>query len=33
MIQPDDVAAIVAQLVSLPATAEVTDITIRPMRK
>jgi NAD(P)-dependent dehydrogenase (short-subunit alcohol dehydrogenase family) len=33
MLQPDDVAAVVLNALCLPRTAEVTDISIRPMRK
>lgn len=33
LIQPDDVASVVVSALSLPATAEVTDIHIRPMIK
>jgi NADP-dependent 3-hydroxy acid dehydrogenase YdfG len=33
LLQPDDVAAVVLQALFLPPTAEVTDISIRPMRK
>jgi NAD(P)-dependent dehydrogenase (short-subunit alcohol dehydrogenase family) len=33
LLQPEDVAAVVVQTLMLPATAEVTDISIRPMRK
>jgi NADP-dependent 3-hydroxy acid dehydrogenase YdfG len=33
LLQPDDVASIVTAALSLPATAEVTDLHIRPMRK
>jgi NAD(P)-dependent dehydrogenase (short-subunit alcohol dehydrogenase family) len=33
LVQPEDVAAMVVAAVSLPRTAEVTDISIRPMRK
>ena len=33
LLQPEDVAAVVVQTLMLPPTAEVTDITIRPMRK
>src|SRR4029078_3063794 len=32
LIQPSDVADIVLHLLQLPRTAEVTDVTIRPMR-
>jgi NADP-dependent 3-hydroxy acid dehydrogenase YdfG len=31
LMQPDDVAAAIVDMLSLPITAEVTDITIRPM--
>lgn len=33
LIQPEDVAAIVLAALSVPYTAEVTDIHIRPLRK
>ena len=33
LLQPEDVAMIAVQAMSLPATAEVTDISIRPMMK
>lgn len=33
LIQPDDVAAVVLSALSLPRTAEVTDVSIRPMLK
>lgn len=33
LIQPDDVAAVVLNVLVLPRSAEVTDISIRPMRK
>ncbi len=33
LLQPEDVAAILVSAVSLPRTAEVTDISIRPFRK
>lgn len=33
LLQPEDVAAVVLNALSLPATAEVTDIHIRPRRK
>jgi NAD(P)-dependent dehydrogenase (short-subunit alcohol dehydrogenase family) len=33
LIQPEDVASVVVQALMLPATAEVTDISMRPMRK
>jgi len=33
LLQPEDVAAIVIQALMLPPTAEVTDISIRPMQK
>jgi len=33
LLQPEDVASVVVQSLMLPATAEVTDISIRPMRK
>jgi len=33
LIQPEDIAAVVANTLALPRTAEVTDITIRPMMK
>jgi NAD(P)-dependent dehydrogenase (short-subunit alcohol dehydrogenase family) len=33
LLQPDDVASVVIQALMLPPTAEVTDITIRPMYK
>jgi NADP-dependent 3-hydroxy acid dehydrogenase YdfG len=33
MLQPSDVAAVVLNALCLPRTAEVTDISIRPMRK
>ena len=32
-MQPEDVAAAVVAAVTLPRTAELTDIVIRPMRK
>ncbi len=32
LLQPDDVASIVLQALTLPSTAEVTDISVRPMR-
>ena len=32
-MQPEDVAAIVACALALPRTAEVTDISLRPMLK
>jgi NAD(P)-dependent dehydrogenase (short-subunit alcohol dehydrogenase family) len=33
LLQPDDVASVVLHTLLLPLTAEVTDITMRPMRK
>jgi len=33
LLQPEDVASVVLQALMLPSTAEVTDISIRPMRK
>lgn len=33
LLQPDDVASLVVQILSLPPTAEVTDVTLRPMHK
>lgn len=33
LLQPEDVASVVIQALSLPSTAEVTDISIRPMTK
>jgi NADP-dependent 3-hydroxy acid dehydrogenase YdfG len=33
LLQPEDVASIVLSALSLPQTAEVTDIHIRPMQK
>jgi NADP-dependent 3-hydroxy acid dehydrogenase YdfG len=33
LLQPEDVAAVVIQALNLPSTAEVTDISIRPMTK
>ena len=33
LLQPEDVAEVVVQTLMLPFTAEVTDISIRPMRK
>jgi NAD(P)-dependent dehydrogenase (short-subunit alcohol dehydrogenase family) len=33
LVQPEDVASVVAQALMLPMTAEVTDISIRPMQK
>ena len=33
LLQPEDIAAVVLNAVSLPRTAEVTDISIRPMQK
>jgi NADP-dependent 3-hydroxy acid dehydrogenase YdfG len=33
LLQPEDVAAIVVAAVGLPRTAEVTEISIRPMQK
>jgi NADP-dependent 3-hydroxy acid dehydrogenase YdfG len=33
LMQPDDVASVVINALSLPRTAEVTDISIRPLRK
>jgi NAD(P)-dependent dehydrogenase (short-subunit alcohol dehydrogenase family) len=33
LLQPEDVAAVVVQTLMLPSTAEVTDISMRPMRK
>jgi NADP-dependent 3-hydroxy acid dehydrogenase YdfG len=32
LLQPDDVASIVLQALMLRSTAEVTDISVRPMR-
>ena len=33
LLQPDDVAAVVVQALSLPRTAEVTDLHVRPFVK
>jgi NADP-dependent 3-hydroxy acid dehydrogenase YdfG len=33
LLQPEDIAAVVLQALMLPPTAEVTDISMRPMRK
>ena len=33
LLQPSDVAAVVLNALCLPCTAEMTDISIRPMRK
>ena len=33
LLQPEDVASLVLYLLSLPRTAEITDITIRPLMK
>jgi NADP-dependent 3-hydroxy acid dehydrogenase YdfG len=33
LLQPEDIAAMVTRVLTLPRTAEVTDIMIRPMRK
>jgi len=33
LLQPEDVASVVVHALMLPRTAEVTDISIRPMRK
>ena len=33
LVQPDDVAAMILAALTLPRTAEVTELTIRPMRK
>jgi NADP-dependent 3-hydroxy acid dehydrogenase YdfG len=33
LLQPDDIAVMVSAALSLPSTAEVTDISIRPMQK
>ncbi len=33
LLQPDDVASVVVQTLTLPATAEVTEISMRPMQK
>jgi NADP-dependent 3-hydroxy acid dehydrogenase YdfG len=33
LLQPEDVAAIVVASIALPRTAEVTEISIRPMAK
>jgi NAD(P)-dependent dehydrogenase (short-subunit alcohol dehydrogenase family) len=33
LIQPEDVASVVVQALRLPGTAEITDISVRPMRK
>jgi len=33
LLQPEDIASVVVQALMLPSTAEVTDISIRPMRK
>jgi NADP-dependent 3-hydroxy acid dehydrogenase YdfG len=33
LLQPSDIATVVAQSLMLPSTAEITDINIRPMRK
>lgn len=33
LMQPEDVAAVIVNALTLPATAEVTDISLRPLRK
>jgi NADP-dependent 3-hydroxy acid dehydrogenase YdfG len=33
LLQPDDVAAVVVHALGLPATAEVTDVSVRPLKK
>jgi NADP-dependent 3-hydroxy acid dehydrogenase YdfG len=33
LLQPEDIASVVVQALMLPPTAEITDISIRPMRK
>jgi NADP-dependent 3-hydroxy acid dehydrogenase YdfG len=33
LMQPEDVASMVVHALSLPRTAEVTDISMRPLRK
>jgi NADP-dependent 3-hydroxy acid dehydrogenase YdfG len=33
LLQPEDVASVVVQTLLLPSTAEVTDISMRPMQK
>jgi NADP-dependent 3-hydroxy acid dehydrogenase YdfG len=33
LLQPQDVASVIVHALMLPATAEVTDISIRPMQK
>jgi NADP-dependent 3-hydroxy acid dehydrogenase YdfG len=33
LLQPEDIASVILNALSLPSTAEVTDIHIRPMRK
>ena len=33
LLQPEDVASVVVQMLMLPSTAEVTDISMRPMQK
>jgi NADP-dependent 3-hydroxy acid dehydrogenase YdfG len=33
LLQPEDVAAVVLHALTLPRTAELTDVTVRPMRK
>jgi NADP-dependent 3-hydroxy acid dehydrogenase YdfG len=33
LMQPEDVAAVVLNALSLPRSAEVTDISMRPLRK
>ncbi len=32
LLQPSDVASVVLSVLSMPSTAEITDMTIRPMR-
>jgi len=32
LLQPDDIASVVVQALTLPSTAEITDISMRPMR-
>jgi NADP-dependent 3-hydroxy acid dehydrogenase YdfG len=33
LLQPEDIAAVVVQALQLPLTAEVTTLSIRPLRK
>jgi NADP-dependent 3-hydroxy acid dehydrogenase YdfG len=33
LMQPDDVAAAILDALALPRTAEITEITLRPMKK